>query len=371
MFPTERIRLASGLLALAAVLVACNSHEDHDGGDPAALNRVLDGDYFYVEFARAVSPSSVPDLAARAGLATADGQGRLEFGPAVGTPPPVPQRSYQVDSLRRIDGATPLPGATFGGGDAFALVDLDRGGLGEIGLEFFTRAGQNMTVASLVDSPTTSTRYHAVHYVFNRPGVDSGFGTAELVRASDTTGGWKIDVALASASTLSRYGTLELSPYGNLVAADLTTGRSYVGVAEPHGDWIVWIETDTSGGRAVRMDVLVRQGAGLSDANLNGGFNLVGFLEAHGTGEVDTAFGEIRFDGRGRYYALKWRNSRGQSIPPSPVYEPYSVTPAGVVRLEGSIGATGCVTRSPDRRWLVFPQAAPSGTVAIFFALKR
>jgi hypothetical protein len=368
------MRTARSVLCLAVLLslvVACNTRKDDDEFTPGELNGVLNGDYFYVEFARSVSSTITPDIVSRAGLASADGLGLLTFGPVVGTPPPAAQRAYNVDSLRRIDGSSATPGATLGTGDAFSLADLDRTTGDNVGLALFTRAAQNMTVGALVDSPTTNTRYHAVHYVFLRPGVENGKGTAEIAWASDTQAGWKIDLTLSNASTLNRYGTLSLAPSGNLVASDLTTGRNYVGAAEPHGDWIVWIETDTGLGRAVRLDVLLREGSGLSDATLNGRFNIVGFLQVRASGDVDTAFGDITFDGRGNYSNFQWRNSNGQSIPPSALPQPYTVASAGVVSLLGDIGSTGYVTRSSDRRWLVFPRTDASGTVSIFFALKR
>jgi hypothetical protein len=370
MLMRHAIWLVVGLIGLGFILPGCTSNDDDN--EPGKLNEVLDGRYFYVDFSRAILATVSPDVTTRTGELTADGKGIFTYGVYMGSPQPPATLAYQVDSIRRIDGSSSLPGCTLGTGDFFVRADLDRTD-DRLGLALHSRAATNMTVNDLVDSPTTNTRYHAVYYAFIRPGlgVVNGKGHAEIARFSDTQGGWAINLTLGNATTLTRGGSFTLSPDGALVAADLTSGRSYVGYAEPHGDWLVWIELDTSYGRVVSIDVLVREGSGMTDSALNGRFNLAAFVENKVTGDVDTRFGDITFDGRGSYYDLKLRDSFGKTEPPDSTHYKYVVSSTSEVTLTGQIQTTAYVTRNSARRWLVYQGLNPDNTVNLFFALKR
>lgn len=359
-------------LCIVTTLAWGCANRDHDDATSSDYNLILEGNYLFLDFGRATSTTIAPDLESRAGLLNADGKGLFTVLSSVGSPLTTIMRSYAVDPVRRIDASTTEPGCTLPKGEFFAMGDLDRVDGNNVGMGLFSRAGSALTLDVLVDSPVTTTRYHAVYFSFLRPGVVAGHGYGEITKVDDTNGTWKIDVSLlGTSSSLVRNGTFAMAQDGALLASDLSTGRTYMGFAEPNGDWLAWMEIDTSIGRIWRLDLLVREGSGLSDATLNGRFNVLGFWENRTNASVDTVFGNIAFDGQGAFSDFELRDSFGSSIPANPVPQPYSVASDGTVSLLGDVAATGYVTRNADRRWLIFPDTAPDGRVGIFFALKR
>ena len=357
------------LIILASTLVACNTSDQH--GSATQENSILDGKYWYVNFSRAVTTTIQPDLEARVGLAQADGEGKITFGPNVGSPLPASERAFVVNTMHQIDNTSNHPGATLAGGEFFELGDLDRNDGNNIGLMLLSKHGDSMTVNDLIDSGATSGFYHAVLLRFNRPGVLTGTGNATLTKNTNTTASWRIDYTLSTSTTLSRQGSMLLAPDGAITSNDVTTGRTYFGFGEPNGDWIVWMEASTTANQIYRMDILIRKGKSLSKASLNGRLNLLGFYQESATENVDALFGRMAFDGQGQYYDFTTRNSFGNSSTSGNQTYPYDVASDGRVTFLGGVNPVGYITRSKDRRWLIFPDVNPSGTLGFFIALAQ
>ncbi len=364
--------IASVLLVLTgSMLVGCNTRDDH--GDQTQFNDTLMGRYWYVSFARSVSTSITPDVQARAGIVNADGMGTLTFGPNIGSPLPATMRNYFVNTNRQIDNDSEEPGSTLDSGDFFQLGDLDRMTGNDVGMWLCTRAATGMSVDRLVDGGATGT-YHAFLIRFNRPGVTTGIGSAVINRNSATTATWSIDYSLSTTSSISRNGSMSLAADGATSVMDASTNRSYTGFAEGNGDWLAWIETNASGTQVVRVDILIRKGSGMSDANLNGRFNLVGFYESLAQNDVDTIFGRMFFDGRGAYSDFTTRDSFGNGSSTGNSAFPYSVASDGVLTFIGGSNPIGFVTRSSARRWFIFPdvdESSSARSVGFFIATSR
>jgi hypothetical protein len=355
------------------LLVGCETKDEH--GEKTHVNEVLDGKFWYVSFSRAVSTTVNPDLEVRAGIAEADGAGTLTYILNLGSPLTTTQRTYFVNTQMQINNTGDDPGATLPTGEFFELADLDRT-TQRVGLDLFCKHGSGLDIMDFVDSGTLSGFYHAVLLRFNRPGVITGSGNATITRNTQNTASWRIDYTLSTSSTLTRQGALLLSPDGGFTVNDLTVNRTLIGFGEPHGDWIVWAETDPSSQQIYRMDILVRKGKQLGNQSLNGRMNLVGFYqEASGTNpDVDTRFGRMIFDGDGYYYDFTQRNSFGSAFSTGNDAYPYDVTADGRITFVGGTNPIGFISRSHDRRLLIFPDTNPSGTPGVlgfFLALRN
>lgn len=369
----SRVGIIVSVVVAVLVLMAlpgCESRGSDGGGSSSDYNAVLKGGYWFLDLSRGSTPTIAPDVRSRAGLAYADGMGMLVYGPGVGSPSAITTLGYRVDSLRRINGTSDEPGATIRNGEFFALGDLNRND-DFIGLGLYSRAATSLTVSTLVDKTTSVGLYHSVFYMLKRPGADVGRGTTKLTWQSDTTASWEMDLSLSASTTLKRTGTIEVASDGALIARDTVTRRNYIGYADPLGDWIVWAEIDNAFGRVVTLDVLVRKGAGLSDAVLNGRFNVLGYLEFNRENLADTIYGNISFNGRGAYFDFQFRDSFGNQTPPNLTQQKYTVSGDGVVTLYGDINATGYVTRTSGRRWLVVPEVRPDTSIRIYFVTSR
>jgi len=318
-----------------------------------------------------VATTVQPDLEARVGLARADGEGKITFGPNVGSPLPANERTYVVNTKHQIDNTSNHPGATLAGGEFFELGDLDRKDGNNIGLMLLSKHGASMTINDLIDSGATSGFYHAVLLRFNRPGVLTGIGNATITKNNNTEASWRIDYTLSSSTTLSRHGAMKLAPDGAIRSNDVNTNRTYYGFGEPNGDWIVWMETSTTANQIYRMDILIRKGKGLGKASLNGRFNLLGFYQESAKENVDALFGRMFFDGKGNYYDFTTRNSFGRSSTTGSRTYPYDVAPDGKVTFLGGSNPIGFLTRNQDRRWFIFPDVNPSGSLGFFIALAK
>jgi hypothetical protein len=346
------------LLALAAVLAGCGSDDDH--GKPTQENASLDGNYWYVSFDRAVGTTISPDLRVRAGLARADGVETIASIINVGAPLSTLRLPFTLNTRGQLNSAGMEPGSANLEGDCFQIGDLDRTD-GHIGWTFFTKQGASLTVNDFVDPGAGSGFYHAVLLQFNRPGITTGTGSATITKNTNSTASWRIDYNLSSSSTLVREGSLLLAPEGAISANDTTTLRTYVGFGEPHGDWVVWMELDTSQSRIYRMDILIRKGKDLTDASLAGRFNLNGFYESTAGSSVDTTFGRIAFNGRDEYGDYTLRNSFGQSATTGDLTYPYDTSSDGRVVFIGGSNPIGFFSRAKTRRLLVFPDVNPAG----------
>ncbi|MBN2492730.1 MAG: hypothetical protein JXQ29_17920 [Planctomycetes bacterium] len=371
----QRDAPGSGLLLGVVLLVglaACRGEDEH--GTTTHRNDTLEGKYWYLSFARAVSTTIQPDLWTRGGVLEADGEGTLTYLFNLGAPLASRTRSYGVNTVGQIDNNSDQPGATLPLGELFELGDLDRTS-GRIGIELAGKFGASLTVNDFVDAGGLSGYYHAVLLQFSRPGILTGTGNATLTKNDETTASWRIDTTLSTASTLVRMGALKLAPDGAVSAQDGTTSREYVGFGEPHGDWLVWAERDTSNPNQVyRMDILVRKGKGLDPSSLEGRMNLVGFYQEAAGSAVDTLFGRIVFDGQGSYSDFTRRNSFGNAFTTGSYVYPYDVAPDGRVTFVGGSNPIGFVSRSSARRLLVFPDVDPSGSpgsLGLFIALHR
>jgi len=234
-----------------------------------------------------------------------------------------------------------------------------------------TEHGASMTINDFIDSGATSGFYHAVLLRFNRPGVLTGTGNATITKNTTSTASWRIDYTLSTSTTLSREGSLMLAQDGAISSNDISASRTYTGFGEANGDWIIWMETDASSQQVFRMDILIRKGKGLSEASLNGRFNLLGFYQESATENVDSLFGRIAFDGNGEYSDYTTRNSFGNASSTGNQSYPYTVAPDGRITFVGGSNPIGFVTRNTSRRWFIFPDLNPTGTLGFFIALKR
>lgn len=367
-----RLRIAGllALLLLAAVIAGCSSDDDH--GKPTQENAVLDGKYWYLNFSRSVSTTLSPDLSVRAGLARADGVDTIFSILNLGAPLTTLRVPYTLNTSGQLNVSSQEPGTALHLGDCFQIGDLERAD-GRVGWTFFTKQGASLTVNDFVDPGTGSGFYHAILLQFNRPGITTGTGNATLSKNTNNTASWRIDYTFSTQSTLTREGALLLAPEGAMSVNDVTTQRSYVGFGESHGDWVVWMELDTSQSRVYRMDILIRKGKELSDISLVGRFNLNGFYETTTGGEVDTTFGRIEFDGRGHYGDYTLRNSFGQAASTGELVYDYETTADGRVVFIGGSDPVGFFSRNALRRLLVFPDVNPAGdpgVLGFFFGLR-
>jgi hypothetical protein len=353
------------------VLAACRAEDVH--GNATHENDVLKGKYWYLSFSRAVSTTIQPDLLVRAGVAEADGEGTLGYLANFGAPLGARSRTYTVNTTGQIDNTSNTPGATLPGGDLFEIGGLDRAS-GRLGIDLFGTFGASLTTNDFIDSGTLSGFYHAVLLRFNRPGIVTGTGNATITKNNNTEASWRIDYTLSTSTTLTRQGALRLAPDGAVSVQDVTTGRTYVGFGEPNGDWLIWAELDTAQSQVYRMDILVRKGKGLDARSLEGRFNLVGFYQEAAGSEVDTLFGRIVFDGNGNYYDFTRRNSFGNAFTTGSLLFPYDVASDGRVTFIGGSNPIGFISRSAERRLLVFPDVDPRGSpgsLGLFIALRR
>jgi hypothetical protein len=266
-----------------------------------------------------------------------------------------------------------------------------------------------MTTDVLVDAGIQG-EYHAVMLRFDQPGVITGIGEATIERTSGTTADWVATHLLSAARQIQvRDGTLTLASDGALAVRDGTTKRTYLGFADPAGDYLIWLDADSSGQQIFRMDILIRKGSGLGPRSLNGRYNLGGFRQSR-RGAVDSVYGKIEFDGNGSYFATEFRDSFGGTTfldpsvtPPSPPRFPvilptglskslrrallllvaemgrqapeasfeYEVSLDGIVRFEAPLSTVGFITRDSDRRILILPWVIEADPIGFVLAMRR
>jgi len=245
---------------------------------------------------------------------------------------------------------------------------------------------------------------------FNQPGVITGIGEATIEKTSDTTADWTATHLLSADRRIEvRKGKFSLAPDGAVAVEDSVAKRTYLGFADETGDYLIWLDADSSGQQVFRMDILIRKGNDLGAWSLNGRYNLGGFLEAR-RGGVDTVYGKIEFDGNGNYFAAKFRNSFGITTlldpsvtPPPPRRFPVSIPPGlseslrrallllvdelirqvpeasfryeisadGIVRFEAPLSTVGFITRDSNRRILILPWVIEADPIGFVLAMRR
>lgn len=350
------------LCALMLASVGCKAKDSH--GESTQLNSIIDGRYWYLNFSRSVSTTISPDLQARAGIANSDGSGTIMFGPNFGSPLTMSTLTYLVTTSLLVNNRTDEPGTVLPNGELFQMVDQDRMTGDNVGFTLFTKAATSMSIDNLVNTGSVNGFYHAVLLRFNRPGVLAGVGNATITKNTPTTASWAIDYTLSTMTTLRRDGAMRLAIDGAVTVNDVVTNRTFTGFAEENGDWIVWMEIDSSTSQIFRMDILIRKGSGMSEATLNGRFNLAGFYQAAATEDVDTLFGRMQFDGQGEYFDFTTRNSFGNASSTGNGRFPYTVASDGTLTFVGGSNPVGFITRNRDRRWFIFPDIDPTGNPA-------
>jgi len=400
-----RAKLTVGL-AVLAVAIGCARRDQFDNIN---LDKLLEGPYFNLDFGRSIFPSAQDRVTSRAGLATADGNGLLRFGISVGRPAPPPQATYEANSTQQFNFSSVMPGYALPDGSFFAVTDLDRRQGLDVGLSFFSRFASGMTTDVLVDAGLRG-EYHAVMLRFDHPGVITGIGEATIQKTSDTTADWNAAHLLSATQRIQeRIGTLTLAPDGALAVQDAATNRLYIGFADAAGDFVMWLDTDSSGQQVFRMDILIRKGSGLGPWSLNGRYNLGGYLEDR-AGQVDTVYGQIEFDGNDHYFGAEFRDSFDvvtrldpSVTPPTPPRPPVIVPPGlprslqralrlllaemgrqapeasfkyevsldGIVRFEAPLSTVGFITRDSARRMLILPWVIQADPIGFVLAMRR
>jgi len=398
-----------GLTVVVAALAAAPGCTKQDDFSDVNLDKLLEGPYFNLEFGRSTLFQTENSVTSRAGTAAADGRGLIGFGISVGQPTPPPFTAYKANAGQQFNFATSRPGYALPNGSFFAVADLDRLDDLRVGMSLFSRFGSGMTVDRLVDAGIRG-QYHAVMLRFNQPGVITGIGEATIEKTSDTTADWTATHLLSADRRIEvRKGKFSLAPDGAVAVEDSVAKRTYLGFADETGDYLIWLDADSSGQQVFRMDILIRKGNDLGAWSLNGRYNLGGFLEAR-RGGVDTVYGKIEFDGNGNYFAAKFRNSFGITTlldpsvtPPPPRRFPVSIPPGlseslrrallllvdelirqvpeasfryeisadGIVRFEAPLSTVGFITRDSNRRILILPWVIEADPIGFVLAMRR
>jgi hypothetical protein len=163
--------------------------------------------------------------------------------------------------------------------------------------------------------------------------------------------------------------TYEVDPDGTL-RLDLGGGAELEGAVVAGGDVLL-----ASGGTLPGSDpvtcVLVRQGAGLADADFVGEYFMLALLHDPATGAYSAFTGVLVADGAGASYFLGLRNEDGVVTVQEADTVATSVAPDGTVTFTTSSGDSFLGGMSPDGRFVAAAGTTNAGGAPIFLFLMR
>jgi hypothetical protein len=345
------IGMGIGFLALLTVAFGCSDSSDDSDPGRTALARGL---YAMGAMEHAAPPSN--DVITAAGEALMDGYGHGVYTFTTSKNQQVEDKeTFWIDLSYRIAPTRIDPGAITTDGEFMFRVRKVAGPA----IWFYSRNTQG-AVTSLL-----SGNYHFAGYrhANGGPGLVTAFGTANFTGL----GTYSISSTLSDTNPENRAGTIQITPQGNTAALEGT--ELYVGFVDPEGNVSGWLDLDHSSGAYVRMDMFIRQGSGMTQASLNGTYNLGRYFQASLAENPGSGFGTITFDGQGGW-SMEYKDHNDVLRADSGTYVMAANGAATVTTQTGTLRAY--LSPNPQRRLLyIVDTDVTDGELGVFVATGR
>jgi len=338
-------------LALLTVASGCSkSSSDSDSGRTALAT----GTYAMGAMEHAAAPSSLVITAAGGALMDGFGNGVYTFTTSTNQNV-VDNDTFWIDTSYRVAPTRIDPGAITIDGEFMFRVRKVSGPA----IWFFQRNPQG-AVTSLL-----SGNYHFAGYrhANGGPGLVTAYGTANF----SGLGSYTVNSTLSDNNPELRAGTVQISPTG---AVGILEGTEvYVGFVDPEGNVSGWLDLDHSSGAYVRMDMFIRQGSGMSQASLNGTYNLGRYFQASLSESPGSGFGTITFDGQGGW-SMEYQDHLNVVRTDSGTY--VMATNGAATLTSATETLRAYLSPNPERRILYIVDADVSnGDLGVFVATDR